>query len=190
MMEAESDGRDGTTVAGIGGMRRIRDDERKTAFTGRRWVRWTGRMKRLFLDHLAATCHVGSAAAAIGVDPSSVYALRRRDPEFVAAWGEALELGYEMLETLVVGHALAGGGRTAVTGAATVNGVATGPIDVDFILRVLSGRHASRPVGRQTRGGARKHVATREETDAAILARLAAYDRKSVAEAASPAGGE
>ncbi|RYD63816.1 MAG: hypothetical protein EOP58_10740, partial [Sphingomonadales bacterium] len=74
-----------------------------SAFEGRKWVRWTAKMRASFLDHLAATCNVKASAEFIGVDPVSVYALRRRDARFTEAWGEALALGYEMLETLLVG---------------------------------------------------------------------------------------
>ncbi len=84
---------------------------RPTAFTGRKWVRWTAKKKAAFLDHLAATCNVKESAAAIGVDPGSVYALRRHDAAFLADWHDALEAGYAMLETQLIGHALAGGGR-------------------------------------------------------------------------------
>ncbi|OYY70025.1 MAG: hypothetical protein B7Y47_11065 [Sphingomonas sp. 28-63-12] len=66
---------------------------RPTAFTGRKWVRWTAKKKAAFLDHLAATCNVKESAAVIGVDPGSVYALRRHDLAFSAAWLDALEAG-------------------------------------------------------------------------------------------------
>lgn len=138
---------------------------------GRRWVRWNRRMKTVFLDHLAATCNVCEAARAIGVDPASVYYLRRSDPGFAAAWSEALELGYEMLETQVVGHALAGGGRAIENGATVLPGSdrPVGPIDIDLALRMLTHHAANR---RPRRYGAPPQVAAPDDTDEVILRKL------------------
>lgn len=97
---------------------------------------WSERRKADFLDHLAATCDVRASAAVVGMEPIHVYALRRYDPAFAQAWGEALNLGYEMLETQLVGHAMAWGGRALVNGATE----RTGPIDVDLALRLLARR--------------------------------------------------
>lgn len=144
-----------------------------TVVTAGKWVRWTKRMKAMFLDHLAATCNVSSAAAVIGVEPGSVYSLRRTDPAFAAAWTEALAAGYEMLETQLVGHALAGGGRTIVNGAVD----RTGPIDVDLALKLL-GTHRDAMLDRaRGRRGPRRKVATMAETDEAILKKLESMAR-------------
>lgn len=139
----------------------------------RKWVRWTARQKATFLDHLAATCNVRSAAATVGVDPVSVYWLRRKDPAFCTAWQEALEQGYIMLETQLVGHALAGGGRMITNGATEL----TGPIDTDLALRLLSA-HGTRSSGRPRRGGPPVQRASESETDAAIMKKLRAIERR------------
>lgn len=153
------------------GKRPVADEERRTAKVGRRWVRWTAGMKDRFLDHLAATCNVKASAAEIGVDPVSVYRLRRNDPRFAGQWADALAAGYEMLETQLVGHALAGGGAVIDNGADAI-----GPIDKDLALRLLSA-HRGQIGGKAPRGGPKRHVATRQETDAAILRKLAAMAR-------------
>ena len=146
---------------------------RPTAFTGRKWVRWTAKKKAAFLDHLAATCNVSESAAVIGVDPCSVYALRRHDPVFLAAWHDALEAGYAMLETQLVGHALSGGGRMIANGATEL----TGPIDVDLALRLLA-THKTRAENRPRRGGPPLLRASPEDTDAAILKKLRAMEKR------------
>lgn len=154
-----------------------------TGFTGRKWVRWTKKMRAAFLDHLAATCNVRGAAESIGVDPVSVYLLRRREPAFADAWGEALALGYEMLETQLVGHALAGGDP----GGMLANGADTraGPISVDLAMRLLVlHRNAD---GKPRRGGARPQYATREDTDRVLLAKLADLEAKRARAAAGDA---
>ncbi len=157
---------------------------RPTAFTGRKWVRWTAKKKAAFLDHLAATCNVKESAAAIGVDPGSVYALRRHDAAFLADWHDALEAGYAMLETQLIGHALAGGGRSIINGATDL----TGPIDVDLALRLLAA-HKSRPADRPRRGGPPLLRARSDETDAAILKKLRAMEKKQ-AEETPPENGQ
>lgn len=147
-------------------------DRRLDATPGRS-LRWTKRTKAMFLDHLSATCDVAASAGVVGVEPGSVYSLRRADPAFAAAWGEALAAGYEMLETQLVGHALAGGGRAIVNGAVD----RTGPIDVDLALKLLGTHRDAIPDRARDRSGPRRKAATAAETDAAILKKLAAMAR-------------
>lgn len=149
-----------------------------TAFAGRKWVRWTAKMRAAFLDHLAATCNVKASAGFIGVDPVSVYVLRRREPQFATAWSEALALGYEMLETQLVGHALAGDETDMLTNGAQTR---MGPISVDLALRLLTfHRNAA---GKPHRGGPPRHFAQPEETDRVLLRKLAAIEARHLAAA-------
>uniref|UniRef100_UPI0035CAFFD7 hypothetical protein n=1 Tax=uncultured Sphingomonas sp. TaxID=158754 RepID=UPI0035CAFFD7 len=161
---------------------------RATAFTGRKWVRWTVRMKAEFLDSLAATCSVVDAAAAIGVGPVSVYALRRRDPAFLADWEQALMQGYQVLETRLLGHLLAGRGRTDPV-ARPEDGQGGGAVDVETILRVLAHHRAKLGAedggaagrargGRGARGGPAPRRASDADTEAAILKKLAAIEKR------------
>ncbi len=137
----------------------------------RKRMRWTMQMKAAFLDHLAATCNIKASAAAIGVHSILVYSLRRRDAEFAAMWDDALVLGYQVLETQLVGHALAGGGKTLENGATEL----TGPIDVELALKLLDAHRAGR-TGR--RAGPKPQRARQEETDKAILRKLAALEAR------------
>lgn len=145
-----------------------------TAFAKKTWVRWTKKMRATFLDHLAATCNVKQAAEAIGVEPCSVYLLRRREPAFADAWGEALALGYEMLETQLVGHALAGGDPNGVLDNAAET--RAGPISVELALKLLT-LHRDRE-GKPRRGGPKPKYAKPEDTDAVLLAKLADLEAK------------
>ena len=71
---------------------------------GRRLQKWkprarfTDARKETYLAHFAATCDSDEAARRAGVCDSTVYAHRRTDPEFAAAWAEALDQGYARLE--------------------------------------------------------------------------------------------
>ncbi|MGN3974432.1 hypothetical protein [Tsuneonella sp. SYSU-LHT278] len=51
-----------------------------------------------FLAALAQTSNVTLAAAKAGIDVSTVYRLRRAEPEFYRRWQEALAEGYDNLE--------------------------------------------------------------------------------------------
>lgn len=132
-------------------------------------VRVTRALRAAFLDHLAGSCNVRASAEAIGVNPVSIYKLRRRDPRFAAEWHEALLAGYQLLETELVGHALSGGNPERTIDCATAR------IDVDTALRLLSA-HRNALAGKW-RGGPPLRRATTEETDKAILKKLDALDR-------------
>jgi hypothetical protein len=142
-------------------------------------VRWSQRRKAAFLDHLAATCNVSQAAEAAGVMGGSCYGLRRRDPAFAAAWAEALQLGYEMLETQLVGHALAGDATSAMTNGDVER---TGPINVDLALKLL-GTHRGAMMGKPFRGGAQPKRITAAEATAAVLKKLRSIEANARREA-------
>lgn len=144
-----------------------------SASTARKSVRWTQKMREAFLDHLAATCNVAQSAAVIGVDPASVYALRRRDPKFADQWHAALALGYEMLEIQLVGHALAGDEGPMLTNGAVT---AMGPTSVDLAMRLLTLHRDAN--GKPRRGGPQRRRATPEDTDRVLMAKLAAIEAR------------
>jgi hypothetical protein len=140
---------------------------------GAKNIRWSQAMRRTFLDHLAATGNVHASAAAIDVHENTIYALRRRDPAFVAAWDEALKLGYQMLETRLLGHVLAGG-----TATGKMDQGAFGTLDANVALSMLS-NHRAAMAGRPPRGlQSTPKRATREETNAALLTKLDAIDKR------------
>ena len=67
---------------------------------------WTKAGREAFLARLAETSNVSASARAAGMPVSSVYALRRKSPEFRAAWGDALAEGYARLEASLLETAL------------------------------------------------------------------------------------
>jgi hypothetical protein len=130
---------------------------------------WSRAKRAAFLDHLAGSCNVRESAAAAGVTPVSIYELRRKDARFAAEWHEALLAGYQLLETELVGYALAGGNAAQDIAGATRR------IDVDIALKLL-GQHRTGLLG-QRRPKPLTKRATSEETDRAILKKLDALDR-------------
>lgn len=80
---------------------------------GRRLQKWrprakfTAARKETYLAHFAATCDSEEAARRAGVSDSAVYQHRRTDPEFAAAWAEALDQGYARLEAELARQRLA-----------------------------------------------------------------------------------
>ena len=61
-------------------------------------VRFGNDRKQTFLDRFAGTCDAGAAAAVAGIDISTVYKHRAKDPAFAALFDEALAHGYVRLE--------------------------------------------------------------------------------------------
>jgi hypothetical protein len=83
----------------------------------RRRVRraWTKRRRTAFLETLAESCNVSAAARAAGMDRSSAYDLKDRDPEFQRGWGKALERAHSALEWDLLKDAKEGSVRTEMT---------------------------------------------------------------------------
>lgn len=69
---------------------------------------WTAKRRQRFLDRLAETGNVSTAAALIGCSRSGVYEQRNNDPEFSAAWDVALEVAADALEAEARRRALDG----------------------------------------------------------------------------------
>lgn len=146
----------------------------------RRWVRWSKTKRATFLDHLAGTCNVREAAALAGMTAPSVYHLRRKDESFAEEWHQALLVGYEMLETELLGHVLAGGGET-------ISRADGREIKLEAAIRLL-GLHRNSLQGKW-RGGPRLKRARPEDTDAAIMRKLDAIDRIRARQAAEKPDG-
>jgi hypothetical protein len=128
---------------------------------------WSVASQSTFLDHLAATCNVKASAAAAKVGKTTAYRLQRRNPEFAAAWQEALNTGYVVLETLLVGRAIkALQIEKGVTDVADPDAMST-----EMALRVLD-RHFRTVKGSIKMGGPIPRRATEEEARDAILAKL------------------
>jgi hypothetical protein len=69
---------------------------------------WTAQRRKTFMETLAATCNVSEAARAAGMNLSSAYYQKRRDPGFAREWAQALSVGYAELEALLLRQALFG----------------------------------------------------------------------------------
>lgn len=137
---------------------------------------WTKARRARFLDRLALTCNVRLAAQAAGKPAASAYVLRRRDAGFAELWRDALEAGYERLETELLARAL-GNVNAIEPGESDVED--EGEIDTELALKLI-GRHRAeaRGTGRPTSRARSRHVATEEETNAALLRKLAILRRQ------------
>ena len=157
----------GDIVRGDKGTQRRRD-------TGRTF----GKNKRKrFLDALALSCNVKRSAQYAGVDHSTVYRRRLRDPQFAAAWSEAMAIGFDRLETLVVEHGGAGEPIEQADPEAAEADPAAPPFDFDRALKVLHYNLKKRDGRTSTGGGAFRNV-RREETNALLIKALAAAKRR------------
>lgn len=66
----------------------------------------TPKRKAKFLDALRANCNVADAVKSIGMNRCYLYQVRDANPEFAAAWRDAIEDGIEALELVVRKRAL------------------------------------------------------------------------------------
>lgn len=144
---------------------------------------WTKTRRACFLDVLALSCNVRLASSEAGMSAQNAYRLRRTDPEFAALWREALVAGYERLETELIQRALQSvnaiqpgdGGEEAAEAANAV----VEKMDIKAILQVLAHRRATVEDGmRPNRRDVRRRMATEEETNAALLKKLAILERQ------------
>lgn len=71
-------------------------------------TRFDKERRRRFLDALTLCCNISMSAEHAGVHVGTVYAARTRDPIFGEQWREALGMGLERLEAMVVEHGGAG----------------------------------------------------------------------------------
>lgn len=135
------------------------------------------RKKEAFLDALACTCNVAAAAEAAGVAVGTVYAHRRKDPEFRALWWEALEQGAAKLVALRLQREIE---RAEGTLAGGIEARMDGPPDerqiIDlYKLIALLKEHSRGIAGEPKQAGRAPDVASLEETCAAMAKRLKAF---------------
>jgi hypothetical protein len=160
---------------------------------------WTIEKRKRFLDCLTVTCNVRQSVAFAGMSPFSVYALRRRDPDFAAQFTEALETGYVRLEAALLEKATNGSGiRVPIIGDEELDGAPpsvhdielpdTDAIDPEIALRVLQQHYkmVKAPTSPR-RPGRPPSLATEEETNAALLKRLQILHRRQQKEAGDEA---
>lgn len=150
---------------------------------------WTKPRREDFLIELAASCNIVRAVALVDMSPSSAYRLRKRDSEFAAQWQAALEIGYERLETALVRRALEAVGEIAIE-ALDDRAEPVEKVTVDQAIAILRSHRESIRQGRarQLKPQAR-HLATQEETDAALIHRIRMVERHRAANAL-PTGSE
>lgn len=142
---------------------------------------WTKTKQSAFLTELAASCNIRRATAAVGMAPTSAYRLRDRDADFARALQAALQAGYERLETALLARALEVVGEidfdTLDERVALVE-----KMTVDQAIRILVQHRESVRIGEaRGRRSQARHVATQEETDAALMKRIRLAERHRLA---------
>jgi hypothetical protein len=89
-------------AASAGTYRIVANSKRPLQLRKMRNVRFDEARQQTFLDHFAGTADTVAAAAAAGVDKSTVYKHLKGDPGFAQEYRDALSLGYVALETEAV----------------------------------------------------------------------------------------
>ncbi len=137
--------------------------------------------RQRFLDALAMSCNVGSAARYAGVDKATPYSWRARDAQFAAQWREALAIGYERLETLALEHCGAGMALEPPDPDRVdpADPQAPPPFDFDkalLLLRLHRAQQRKRDAAPER--ASMRRPATREETNAALIKALTAAKKR------------
>lgn len=170
----------GGGVGPPGRWRQERGEELAVRGTNGRWTQiararvrqWTPRVEKRFLDALAGCCNVKRACAAVGMSVNGAYGHRKRWPDFMRRWDEALAMGYDALEAAVVAHA----GRTFDPEEAPDDELdpqlPLGPITVAEAIKLLQiHRYRVHGVGKPLR---RPRPRTLDEVRGSILRKLEA----------------
>lgn len=132
-----------------------------------------------FILSLSETCNVSLSAERAGVSVGTVYYKRQHDAAFAEAWQRALDDGYQRLEMGLVQAALAAVEGRRVEAGDIPNRPVIEPMTMDQALRLLARHEGSVRSGRlQTNRLGKGKMPTSEETDEAILKRLAVLRRQ------------
>lgn len=138
---------------------------------------WTSKKRGIFLDHLETSCNIRRSVEAAGMTDDTARALRRRDPEFAAAWAEALEIGCERLRAELIARALQRSGDGLTPAMDERDGVDRVPMDDSTRIRVLQICRASAE-GRNGRSRAQPLARTSEDVFASIAHKLDRLEQK------------
>lgn len=138
-----------------------------------RGVKFTAERKAIYLACFAATCDSDEAARAAGVGDTTVYTHRKQDPEFGAAWEQALKDGYQRLAAELARQRLA---AAEAYKAAVAAGAAAPGEEQEFerglaLLKLFQGRGGMGPEPR-TRAAQGEKVWSFAEAAAALEKRL------------------
>ena len=130
--------------------------------------RWSDAAEARFLDHLAASCNVTTAARAAGFSPAALYQRRRNCPAFAQRWQAALEQGYARIEMALVQRA-----ADALEGVAPDPDTPITTMTAELALKILARHRATIDAGTR---GARNWVRPRtlDELRGSILTKLEA----------------
>jgi hypothetical protein len=140
---------------------------------------WTEGKRRIFLDHLAATCNVRASVAAAGMREHSAYALRRRDAAFAEQWQAAIATGYAAIEAMLMARALGNDDDPPGDGPPEPDDPPPpdmGGMDTSLALELL--RRRDNPGPARGRSGAPLRSATSKELVEALTQRIVALQRR------------
>jgi hypothetical protein len=144
----------------------------KPILANNRPSKFTAKVRKAFLAHLAGCCNVRASAEAAGCSVGAVYYWQEADPAFAAACDFALEAGHKQLQHLMLERAVRGDSASTLSPTDWDKMPDPSKIDTELALKVMA-LHARRvETGARRGGGAKRRKATREETDAAIIKRL------------------
>ena len=147
---------------------------------------WTEERKRIFFDHMAATCNVRFSAGQAGMSNCGCYIKRRNDQAFADEWQATMADGYVRMETMLIARAGGTDNAEALTERAKVERedadgatlsealiALTESLDSQLALQLMAS-HRKTVHGGVRSGGVPGGKADPDALDAAILKQLAA----------------
>lgn len=136
--------------------------------------RWSAAKEAIFLTALEEGANVKRAADAIGMSTETLYARRRKEPAFFAAWAEAVRGGYLDIEALLIEHAKAvlSGAEGPSDGRSLI-----GEMTVADAINILKLHRSTVKGGAPQRYNWRAREPDMEAVTAEILRKLAAIER-------------
>lgn len=137
--------------------------------------RWSAAKEAAFLTALEEGANVSRAADAIGMSTEPLYARRRKEPAFFAAWAEAVRGGYLDVEALLIEHA-----KAVLSGAAPPSHGKRliGEMSIADAINILTLHRSTVKGGAPQRYNWRAREPDMEEVTAEILRKVAAIRRK------------
>ena len=140
----------------------------------RRCPRWTQPRRQQFLTELARTCNINHALRVVGMSGVGLRALKNRDQLFAEQVADAIQSGYERIETELLARAL-GTPQAASDGGGTGSEVGPGEMGPGFdpvlAMRLLQ-HHAAVQRPSRSNGGPPTRRATEREIEDALVGKL------------------
>ena len=135
---------------------------------------WTKKRREAFISALAETANVRLSCERVKLSTATAYELRRRDPEFAAAWQNALAEGVRQLEMKLLERAINGDLKPVFHSGKQCGEVREYPDRVAMFLISRHGGGEGAAAGGENEPGSLKQLRARQAREAKLREKLVA----------------